>query len=185
MKLSFGKMAIAAVVTLSTTTSILTQATPSISQPILTAPNDVLITPGSRPDLLRSSCADLAVQEIKFDLVSRDPVLPRFKGKIKITGIIKNIGTVPYQSYAHKKTHLYLYELVPGVTRPKQVSLRYLENVPPGATGIVEFVRDWQTSDEFPPDYAIEIKIPSKNVDCNPSNNRMVRPGSEANALFN
>jgi hypothetical protein len=196
MKLSFGKIAIAplapsviaAVVTLSTTASILTQATPSISAPVYVNPTDLQITPGTRGIIQSLTCPDPATTRIKYELIKR---YSQYQGRVRITGFVKNNGNQPYISGSNQQGVL-LYELHPGGVAPRIVKDQPFQNLAPGQEVKVVFERDWSISDEFPPNYAIlltydpDITIDgnSKNDDCNLNNNRLERRGSDINALL-
>lgn len=187
MKLLFGKIAIATVVAFSTTVSILSQATPSTSAPIFTVPTDVQVTPGTR-DILRSpSCPDPATTKIKYELIRR---ISPTQGRVRITGVVKNIGS-QYTSGSNQQGVL-LYELHPGGVAPRAVKDQAFQNLAPGQEVTIVFERDWSASDEFPPDYAIQLTYDPditidgnpRNDDCNLRNNRFQRRGSEINALL-
>jgi hypothetical protein len=187
MKLSFGKIAIAVVVTLSTTTSILAQSNPSNARPI-NIPKDLQVTPGSRGIIQSLKCPDPATTKIKYELIKR---YSQYQGRVRITGFVKNNGTQPYISGSNQQGVL-LYELHPGGVAPRVIKDQSFQNLAPGQEVQVVFERDWSVSDEFPPNYAIlltydpDITIDgnSQNDDCNLSNNRLERRGSDINALL-
>jgi hypothetical protein len=182
MKLSFGKMAIIAVVTISTTTSILTQVTPSISAP--NGPYDSLITPGTRPELFQASCPDPAAKEIKFEWIPANPI-DRYE--LKITGVIHNRGQSVYKATGIQKA-VYLYETGNGT--PKLIGKTRFYDLEPGQEAKVSHYARRLDLERRSVHYEVVIANDNEALitretnfrfnDCNLSNNRLKRDSSEA-----
>ncbi len=136
-------------------------------------------------------CPDPAVQGIDFAIVSKTS---QFSGKVKITGVVKNIGLEPYISGPNQQA-VYLYE-VPMGGKANLVATKKFQNLNPGQEVKVTYERNWNASSpaegEFPPSYKVviaydpDITLDSnpKNDDCNMNNNQKERSGTEINALF-
>lgn len=136
-------------------------------------------------------CPDPAVQRIDFVIVSKTS---QFSGKVKIIGVVKNVGLEPYVSRPNQQA-VYLYE-VPMGGKANLVATKKFQNLNPGQEVKVTYERNWNASSpaegEFPPSYRIviaydpDITLDSnpKNDDCNTNNNQMERSGKEINALF-
>lgn len=113
-----------------------------------------------------------------------------FSGRVRITGVVKNLGTASYESGANQQLAL-LYEVTPG-RAPRLVAQQAFQNLAPGAEVAVSYDRDWYAAGEFQPSYKLmivydpDILLDSnpKNDDWSTSNNvRVVEPGT-LNALF-
>lgn len=136
-------------------------------------------------------CPDPAVQRIDFAIVSKTS---QFSGKVRITGVVKNVGLEPYISGPNQQA-VYLYE-VPMGGKSNLVATKKFQNLNPGQEVKVTYERNWNASSpaegEFPPSYKVvigydpDIRLDSnpKNDDCNMNNNQMERSGTEINALF-
>lgn len=137
------------------------------------------------------TCPDPAVQAIHFNLLHRTT---RFRGRVRVTGIVRNQGTAAFQSTPNQQI-VALYEHVPG-GRPRLVAQRPFQNLAPGEEVQVIFERDWYSASpaegEFPPTYLVTITYDPDiyidgnphNDDCRTGNNRMERSGAEINAMF-
>lgn len=136
-------------------------------------------------------CPDPAVQNIDFKIVSKRS---QFSGKVRITGVIKNVGSEPYIS-APERQSVYLYEVPIGGT-PKLVAKKNFQNLNPGQVVTVSYERNWDAASpsegEFPPSYRLVIAYDPditkdgnpKNDDCNSNNNQKERSGADINKLF-
>lgn len=136
-------------------------------------------------------CPDPAVQRIDFSIVSRTS---QFSGKVRITGVVKNIGMESYISGPNQQ-EVFLYEGPMGGTS-KLVARKKFQNLNPGQEVTVTYERQWDASSpsegEFPPSYKViivydpDIRLDGnpKNDDCNMNNNQKERSGTEINALF-
>lgn len=136
-------------------------------------------------------CPDPAVQRIDFAIVSKTS---QFSGKVRITGVVKNVGFEPYISGPNQQ-EVFLYEGPMGGT-PRLVARQKFQNLNPGQEVRVVYERNWDASSpaegEFPPSYKViitydpDIRMDGnpKNDDCNMNNNQKERSGTEINALF-
>ena len=131
-------------------------------------------------------CIDPATESINFQIIRRDT---QFKGKVRITGVMKNIGTLPYQSNPNQQA-LLLYE------NNKLVKRTSFQNLSPGSAMTIAYDRDWNSSSpaegEFPPEYKLlitydpDIRLDGnpRNDDCRNSNNQKVASGQSINQLL-
>lgn len=138
-----------------------------------------------------SKCPDPAVQRIDFAIVSKTS---QFSGKVRITGVVKNVGLEPYISGPNQQEIL-LYEGPMGATS-RVVARKKFQNLNPGQEVTVVYERNWNSASpsegEFPPSYKViivydpDIRMDSnpKNDDCNMNNNQKERSGADINALF-
>jgi hypothetical protein len=153
-----------------------------------------------RPGTLRPfprDCMDPAAVEIRFDIVRR---YSQFRGRIRITGVVKNIGSKAFQS-GPGQAKAYLYQLPPGVPCPNAtggtvVAEKGFTNLAPGAVITVSWERDWNSSSpsegEFPNCYRLLISYDpdiyidgnDNNDDCNQNNNKKDRSGTEINDML-
>ena len=153
-----------------------------------------------RPEVRRTDvitrhadCIDPAADEIRFEIVRRDS---QFRGRIRITGVVKNIGNKAFQSGPNQAA-AYLYQLPPGITTGGTlVAQQSFTNLPVGATVNVSWERDWNSSSpnegEFPTSYRLVIVYDpdiymdanKDNDDCNGNNNQKDRNGSEINSML-
>lgn len=135
----------------------------------------------------RPNCPDLAGSAINFQMVRK---YNNFNGLVKITGIVKNIGSQHFSSSANQMT-VALYEISPGGSS-RMVARQSFSSVPAGRTVQVSWNRRWYTGNEFPPSYKVcviydpDIKLDGNkaNDDCNSSNNCKQRAGGDINRLF-
>lgn len=131
-------------------------------------------------------CPDPAAQRIDFGILSKSS---QFQGRVRVTGIVKNVGIGAYESSPTQQNML-LYE------DTRVVANQPFHNLTPGQEVRVTYDRNWNASSpsegEFPPTYKLlvvydpDIKLDSnpKNDDCNGGNNRLERSGSGINDLF-
>lgn len=139
----------------------------------------------------QQKCPDPAVQRIDFTIVSKTS---QFSGKVRITGVVKNVGLEPYISGPNQQEIL-LYEGPMGATS-RVVARKKFQNLNPGQEVTVVYERNWDSASpsegEFPPSYKViivydpDIRMDSnpKNDDCNMNNNQKERSGADINALF-
>jgi hypothetical protein len=149
------------------------------------------IRPAPRP------CPDPAALKILFTIVRRDS---QFKGRIRITGVVKNIGGKPFISDP-RQAEARLYELPPGVpcasaTGGRIVARRAISNLAAGAVLNLSYERNWNSSSpaegEFPNCYRLLITYDpdiymdenKQNDDCNQGNNKKDRSGTEINDML-
>lgn len=136
-------------------------------------------------------CPDPAVEKIDFTIISKTS---QFVGKIRITGVVKNVGLAPYISGPNQQA-VHFYEVPIGGTA-RLVAQKKFQNLNPGQQVIVTYERNWHASSpaegEFPSSYKViivydpDIRLDSnpKNDDCNINNNQKERSGADINALF-
>jgi hypothetical protein len=134
---------------------------------------------------------DPAAHRIQFAIQDQTTA---FRGTVKITGVVKNIGQSLFDSNPGQQIAL-LYEMQLGGT-PVLVAQKAFEDLAPGETLKLSYSRDWDASSpgegEFPPIYRLVISYdPDIYLDGNPfnddinlSNNQRDRSGSGINALF-
>ena len=154
------------------------------------------VRPGTLKPFPRD-CPDPAAVEIRFQIVRR---YSQFKGRIRITGVVKNIGGKAFIA-GPNQAKAYLYQLPPGVpcanaTGGTIVAQREIRNLAPGATLLVSWERVWYSASpsegEFPSCYRLLITYDpdiymdasKNNDDCNQNNNKKDRSGTEINAML-
>jgi len=132
---------------------------------------------------------DLNAMAINFTVVS---CTDKFKGTVRIEGVVKNTGGLNYTSGANQQAAL-LYEDNGG--RPRLVATKVFQNLTPGQEVKVSYTRAWYKSSpaegEFPPKYILVISYDpdiyidgnDNNDDSNSSNNRMEKSGREINTM--
>ena len=135
---------------------------------------------------------DPAAIAIKFKIVNRTS---QFKGRVKITGVVKNIGDKPYIDTRGGAGVIQLFRNKKFTTN-NLVAKAPLKNLKPGATQKVSFIRNWNSSSpnegEFPPTYYLNIGYDpditmdgcKTNDDKRLQNNRRKRSGKAINDLF-
>lgn len=146
--------------------------------------------PAERLRLPPVLCADPAAQQIDFQILRRTAPDPQFHAQVKISGLIKNIGTTAYRSTPSQQV-AYLYE---GSRVVAQQSFTVLK---PGQETRVDFERHWYSASpaegEFPPTYRLLISYDPdillddnpKNDDCHLTNNSVSRSGNAINQMMN
>jgi hypothetical protein len=129
---------------------------------------------------------DPAAQSLNFQILYKTA---QFRGRVRITGVIKNNGRLRYVSGSNQQV-VYLYE------NRTLVASRPFQNLELGQTVNVSFDRNWDASSpsegEFPPEYMVVIGYDpdiyldsnSQNDDCSTANNQIKKSGSGINALF-
>ena len=126
---------------------------------------------------------DLAAHSISMQVLERTS---RFAGRVRITGTVKNVGTLAYRSRAGQQS-AYLY------AGRRLVARKAFANLAPGQTVSVSFVTTLSTTNEFPVDWKLVIAFdPDIAIDGNPhnddqrrSNNSKTRSGASLIASFN
>ncbi|MGZ5441349.1 MAG: hypothetical protein ACXW5U_05515 [Thermoanaerobaculia bacterium] len=151
------------------------------------APAAAQVPGGAQPQApkKRMWCRDPAAQSLTFQIISRGA--HRTEGRIRITGVVKNVGDAVFQSDP-RQANVALYETSPGArgTVRAQQGIARLE---PNHTITLDFERDWSISTEFPPTYSllitydpdIYIDANKNNDDCNRNNNKKELTGAEIN----
>lgn len=147
-----------------------------------------------KPGLIGRNCPDPAAYEIRFQILSRDPG-NRFKGRVRVTGIVKNIGGQTFIA-GPNQAKAYLYEVPMGSSSGRIVAQREIRTLAPGATIPLTYERDWYSASpsegEFPPTYRLQILLDpdiymdasKDNDDCSQNNNKKERSGSDINNMF-
>ena len=107
-------------------------------------------------------------------------------GTVRITGVVKNIGSANYVSGPEQQVAQLLED-------NKVVSETKFQNLAAGDSVEVVHERAWSKADEFQPDnYSVRILYDpdilmdgnAANDDCNTSNNTRTRDAQEINSLF-
>ncbi|MBP8114449.1 MAG: hypothetical protein KAY50_03770 [Chitinophagaceae bacterium] len=110
---------------------------------------------------------DPAAKAINFSVVSR---IDNLKAKVKIEGVVKNIGRDDFKSTPNRQVIL-LYEKNPGGAS-NLVATQSFQNLAKDAEIKTSFIREWDKSIEFPPSYILIISYdPDIYLDGNPDNN--------------
>ena len=135
---------------------------------------------------------DPAAIAIKFKIIHRTS---QFKGRVKITGVVKNVGNKPYIDTRGGAGVIQLFRNKKFTTN-NLVAKAPLKNLQPGDTQKVSFIRNWNSSSpnegEFPPTYYLNIGYDvditmdgcKTNDDKRLGNNRKKRSGKAINDLF-
>ncbi len=164
-------------------------------------PHRVLLA--GKATALSTECPDPAAVGIEFGIVSRASMKQgtlgsasqRFRGTVRITGVVKNVGQGAYES-GREQQEIQLLEISLGSDRAEVVARRDFRRLAPGQEAAVQYEREWDASSpaegEFPPVYRLVIVYRPDirrdenrgNDDCDLNNNRMERSGSEINELF-
>jgi len=131
---------------------------------------------------------DLSAHEIRVSLLR---VYDANNAKIKIEGIVKNVGRLAYTSGTGQQVAL-LYEEMPG-SGMRLVATRNFRNLGVNATTSLAFTKIWNktANAEFPPNYVLVITFDpdlytdgnTNNDDAVSTNNRITKAGSEINAI--
>ena len=135
---------------------------------------------------------DPAAVAIKFDIIRRDN---QFNGRVRVTGIVKNVGKAPYIDPRGGAGAVRLYRAKP-FTAANMVKSAPLRDLKPGQKQYIKHERNWHSSSpsegEFPPTYWLVIQYDvditldgvKTNDDANNSNNRFSASGMAINDLF-
>lgn len=141
----------------------------------------VVIPSGPPPtSSIRRMSPDPAATAILFKLVKRTS---RSTGIVRITGIVKNLGSGTFNS---KGGMIYIYE-----GNRVKMSRPFL-NIEPGKTKAFSFKRDWDISAKYYPTYQLVIKYDpgifsgqhKNKYDSDLKNNKKSRKGEDINKLF-
>jgi hypothetical protein len=168
-----------------------------VDKPMLTKPVTTIKPELVKPGVITRACPDPAAVEIRFQIVRR---YSQFRGRIRITGVVKNIEGKDFIA-GPNQAKAYLYQLPPGVPCPNAtggtiVAQREIRNLAPGATLLLSWERDWNSSSpsegEFPSCYRLLITYDpdiymdasKDNDDCNQNNNKKDRSGTEINDML-
>jgi hypothetical protein len=189
MKLSIRKVSIALALTISSASNLFVQSNPVFAKPTIVVNQATTATGGfTRGDLLCvTASSDLAAKEIKYTLLRKDSP---YKGRVKITGVIQNVGRKQYVEVPGTAQLVSLSESNDGSVSPSLSSFRTfrgeqrIPNLLPGEKMEISYETEWITSKEFPPVYAVNISAFEANYDCNTSNNRVERRSEPVNTLF-
>ena len=115
---------------------------------------------------LKLQIRDLAAHRIEMRVLSRSS---EFGGRVRITGVVKNVGNLAYRSRAGQQS-AYLYAGRRLVARTAFTSLA------PGAEVKVSFDTTLSTSNEFPVEWKLVVAFdPDIAIDGNPHNDDMRR----------
>lgn len=169
-------------------------------QSATTAPNAPVTTPVLAPRTKTPirpvpPCLDPAAFEIRFEIVRRDTP---FRGRVRITGVVKNIGTAPFTcNPGSMQASAHLYELPPGAVSGGTLRGHTdFSSLAVNGTVTVSYERDWDSSSpaegEFPTSFRLMIVYDpdilldgnKANDDCKINNNTKSRSGTEINALL-
>ncbi len=167
--------------------------------------NSIEQSKASGPVISTAACPDPAAQGIGFTIVSRQT---RFRGRVRIEGVVRNIGRAAFQSRPGQQT-VQLYEVGIGGGRARLVAEKSFVNLIPQLSNQtsslaalpspvvrVQYERPWDSTSpgvgEFPPSYRLvivydpDIRQDSnrQNDDCNMRNNSKERSGADINQLF-
>lgn len=145
-------------------------------------PGDKTPLPTGQP--LLQPRPDLSADRIDFEVLARYTPYPRpggVVGRVRVVGVIKNVGLADYVSAPGKQTAVLLENGRVVATQPFQNLARNREVR-------VTFERDWPIGlNRQPPVYTVEIKFAAdiardgnpQNDDASASNNRRNRSGRE------
>ena len=141
------------------------------------------------PVALSRSDIELVAESINFSVVR---VIDQYSARVKIEGVVHNIGRVKFTSRPGQQTVL-LYERNGGEAR--LVASQSFQNVAVNATVKVSFIRNWDKSSpaegEFPPNYILVIGFDpdiyidgnDNNDDYNTTNNKLTKSSAEINRI--
>lgn len=137
-------------------------------------------------------CPDPAVQNIIFEIIDQTTA---FRGRVRITGIVRNVGG-PYISSDGQQS-VALYEIpLGGTLPPTPTATQAFKDLGSGNEVRVTYERDWDSSSpsegEFPPNYRVMLMYDpditadgnERNDDCDSSNNMLEKSGTGINDLF-
>ena len=169
-------------------------------------PDRVRATPGQGPVISTNACPDPAARAIEFSILSRTTAR---SGRVRIEGVVRNIGREVYQSGPNMNSKVQLWQI--GAGAPRLVAeksftslLPELVNAPSSAAFAsasvrARFERDWDSRSpnlgEFPPTYRLVIVYVGTGAgngpgssgqpdDCNLRNNVKERSGADINSMF-
>jgi hypothetical protein len=163
-----------------------------LGSPVVVKPGVIDSVRPIKPGVITRVCPDPAAVEIRFQIVRS---YTQFKKRIRITGIVKNVGGKAFNS-GPNQAKAYLYEVPIGASSGRIVAQREIRTLAAGATMQLVYERDWNSSSpsegEFPPNYRLQILYDpdiymdanKDNDDCNQNNNKKERSGTEINAMI-
>jgi hypothetical protein len=156
-------------------------------------PVDALSAPPNQQRISTMGCPDPAAYDIRFQIVQRKD---KFNGRVRVTGIIKNIGNKTFIPI-HHQAKAFLYEMPPGSsTGGKILVQQVITTLTAGAEFSLSCDRDWTltptSGGELPPGYRLQIlydpniynDTSKNNDDCSLKNNSKIRSGFEINNIF-
>ena len=158
--------------------------------PKLPAPGERLQEQLRKPPLPLAECRDPAAISLKYRVIAKDPKWPATQGRIRIEGVVKNVGNAVFESDPRQAVAELLEEPLGGRATVK--AQRNIARLDPGATLDLGYERSWDTATEFPPNYILQITYDpdiyidanKKNDDCNKNNNRTELTGAAINATW-
>ena len=133
-------------------------------------------------------CPDPAVVDIKFSIVQR---YSQFYGKVRITGVVKNVGKADYISKPGRQSIV----LDAGDAAHPLKTIPFT-NLKSGQSITISYELNWDSASpnegEFPPTYRVyilydpDITMDSikTNDDCNMGNNSMAKSGKAINDML-
>lgn len=122
--------------------------------------------PTPKPLPLKVKGIDPAAIELKVVVKKK---INAFEADIAIVGTIKNIGTDDFKSGKGQQS-VTLNEHPQG-TKSQTLVTRQFTNLKSGEQFTLEVTRRWRLSDEFPPDFSLQINYdPDIFIDGNPHN---------------
>ncbi len=133
-------------------------------------------------------CPDPAVVDIKFSIVQR---YSQFRGKVRITGVVKNVGKADYISKPGRQSIV----LDAGDAAHPLKTIPFT-NLKSGQSITISYELNWDSASpnegEFPPTYRVyivydpDITMDSikTNDDCNVNNNSMTKSGKAINDML-
>lgn len=136
---------------------------------------------------VRPDCPDLSAAQIKVEKISGG----EYSGRIKITGIVKNIGRRDFVSNPAQMS-VALYEVTPGGKTILRKKASY-GNIPAGGTvQLAPYYANWYTGNEFPSSFRlvimydpdIQLDNNPRNDDCNSGNNVKEVSGYDIHNIF-
>ena len=124
------------------------------------------------PRTIKERGLDPAAYKIKFDIVRRDSP---YRGRIRVTGIVKNVGTVAYNDPRNDSgtSGSGGIKIHSGTSANMGTFMKraVLKDLKPGAKQYIIYEREWSSTSpsegEFPPTYWLDV---SYDVDMTSSN---------------
>jgi len=170
-------------------------------------PDRVRAIPGQGPVISPRACPDPAARSIEFSILSRTTAR---SGRVRIEGVVRNIGNAVYQSGPDMQSKAQLWQIGTGAPRlvaeksftsllPELVNNRTSAAAFASPVVRVRFERDWDSRSpnlgEFPPTYRLVIVYVGNGTgngpgssgqpdDCNLRNNVKERSGADINSMF-
>ena len=135
-----------------------------------------------------NQCPDPAVVDIKFSIVRK---YSKYRARVRITGVVKNIGKADYISNPNQQTIV-----LDSGDAAHPLKVIPFKDLRAGQTIIITHEVDWDISSpnegEFPPTFRVYILYDpditmdenTKNDDCNSKNNSMSKSGRAINDMI-